>query len=407
MKRFVLSGIIYCLGFGLLACSDDASSTQPDSVENSSSTVLYEISSSSNTRESSSSADSVRIEIKETCTEVAQCDGMVKIDVSTWRFTRKDAFGNDVEYIYSVDGSTLVLTTIEEDGTKKVDRTSYSFYDMTKEVSQEMAFSAAKATCKDGGGNDIVKKTCVQDTIYTKVENYDWIDGKHIFPAGTFECKAETCMSTEPLSESVKYGEILDERDGQVYKVVKIGDQVWFAQNLNFKTDGSVYEGEYVGRKYTWTDLMDVPVETCGWMQHCEVSENHQGRCPAGWHIPSADESITLFRTAGPENNLVRMTSKFKVSINSIVYNLDSDDENSTGLSVVASSYVATHGSWIEQYATTSILERERENKYSQFVYTWHWCVGWGKEWTPETLLTTSQQKDERSSLVVRCLMDD
>jgi hypothetical protein len=65
-----------------------------------------------------------------------------------------------MEYIYSVDGKTLVLTTIDSEGNKKVDDSAYSFYDMTKESSQEMAFNAVKSTCVDGSGNDRMKTVC-------------------------------------------------------------------------------------------------------------------------------------------------------------------------------------------------------------------------------------------------------
>ena len=89
--------------------------------------------------------DDEQEETKGNCIDKSQCDAIVRGDVSTWHFTRADAFGEPSTYTYSVDGSKLIL---DIDG--KVNENSYSFYDMTKEASQEMAFLAVRSTCEDG-----------------------------------------------------------------------------------------------------------------------------------------------------------------------------------------------------------------------------------------------------------------
>ena len=79
------------------------------------------------------------------CIDKTQCDNIVRGDVSTWHFTRADAFGKPTTYTYSVDGSKLILNI---DGQVYDDK--YPLYDMTKEVSKEYAFSAVKSTCASG-----------------------------------------------------------------------------------------------------------------------------------------------------------------------------------------------------------------------------------------------------------------
>ena len=78
-------------------------------------------------------------------TNVKTCDEMVKDDISTWHFIRKDAFGDDAEYIYKAEGRDLIVTIKGVNGS---DTKTYSMYNMESEVGVEMAYQAAKATCK-------------------------------------------------------------------------------------------------------------------------------------------------------------------------------------------------------------------------------------------------------------------
>ena len=101
-------------------------------------------------------------------------------------------------------------------------------------------------------------------------------------------------------------GSMTDSRDGQTYKTVKIGEQVWMAQNLNYETANSYCYNDDVsncakyGRLYTWATAVGKLEDVCGYGHSCSLpSGDIQGVCPSGWHLPSKAEWETLFTAVG------------------------------------------------------------------------------------------------------------
>lgn len=95
-----------------------------------------------------------------------------------------------------------------------------------------------------------------------------------------------------------------DERDGQIYRAVRIGDQVWMAENLNYDVGGRVSHictgDNCFGRGYRWSTAMDsngsfsANGKNCGLGHLCTPAQPTRGICPEGWRLPSKEDWDTL-----------------------------------------------------------------------------------------------------------------
>ena len=117
-------------------------------------------------------------------------------------------------------------------------------------------------------------------------------------------------------TEAFKYGTFTDARDGETYRTVKIGNQVWMAENLRFKAEGSYAPGNeesntaQYGRLYTWTSALNIsdeyqeqsPAKDLD-LYHKIKENNFQGLAPEGWHIPSMKEWETLMANLPAKSN--------------------------------------------------------------------------------------------------------
>ena len=109
---------------------------------------------------------------------------------------------------------------------------------------------------------------------------------------------------------NIEYGTLIDSRDGQKYRTVKIGDRWWLAKNLNYAADSSYcYNDEpdscaIYGRLYPWTVAMqlDTIYNKLNVTYTETIKGAHQGICPDGWHIPSEEEWNEMIDYADSHN---------------------------------------------------------------------------------------------------------
>jgi len=114
------------------------------------------------------------------------------------------------------------------------------------------------------------------------------------------------CVKGYSSSSSIVYGEdVVDKRDGKTYKTVKIGNQIWMAENLNFAGKGVCYNGaasncDKYGRLYDWATAMDVSEG-----YNTELLDAppgyHQGICMDGWHLATRGEWDVLISFVGTD----------------------------------------------------------------------------------------------------------
>jgi uncharacterized protein (TIGR02145 family) len=134
-----------------------------------------------------------------------------------------------------------------------------------------------------------------ENILFNKIENASLVGVakknyylyKEKYPSGDFIEEAERIANSFT-------GTFKDSRDGQTYKWVKIGNQIWLAENLNYESayskatyieveDGRAIRKRLNGRTYTWNAAMKA--------------------CPSGWHLPSRSEWMTLINYLGGKKN--------------------------------------------------------------------------------------------------------
>lgn len=81
--------------------------------------------------------------------------------------------------------------------------------------------------------------------------------------------------STAAQNDSV----LTDTRDGKTYKIVKLGEKIWMAENLNYEMDDGVKSWCNGNKK-----------ENCDKYGRLYTYKSATYACPTGWHLPEVEE---------------------------------------------------------------------------------------------------------------------
>jgi len=145
--------------------------------------------------------------------------------------------------------------------------------------------------------NDVLRYSKVTKKVYWAVNSGKRTINIYTFkPAYGSSVKAAKPSSAAATKTSTTF---VDTRDGKTYRKVTIGNQTWMSENLNYNAKGSeCYKGNdgncaKYGRLYNWETAMN------GAEASSQIPSGVQGICPAGWHLPSKDEWLTLVNYVG------------------------------------------------------------------------------------------------------------
>lgn len=112
--------------------------------------------------------------------------------------------------------------------------------------------------------------------------------------------------SVEVFGENLDIDTLHDSRDGNKYRIVKIGGQWWMAENLRYgiviptdreQTDNDTVEMYRILQSIGWDTVGGIYL----WLETMNYRVNDpKGICPGGWHLPTREEWEGLFAPYPP-----------------------------------------------------------------------------------------------------------
>ncbi|MBR6379502.1 MAG: fibrobacter succinogenes major paralogous domain-containing protein [Fibrobacter sp.] len=185
---------------------------------------------------------------------------------------------------------TLVKDTVTQSSSSEVSSSSI-----------EQSSSSEEAALSSSESEPIVDTVAAVMTD-SAIQEVPIEDPPQEIPSDTIKDTVET--ATPPVDTSLCADApatvLCDKRDGQLYRTIHIGSQVWMAQNLNYAVTNSwCYRNSLencsnYGRLYQWAAAMNLEKTYSHASAGDLVEAKHQGICPEGWYIPSDKDMEVL-----------------------------------------------------------------------------------------------------------------
>ena len=303
LKKFVLGSMVVVAALLGNACGDDGSSdgSPVQAAEESSSSVDETLSSSTTEAPSSSAKD------KESSSSV-KSKASSSSEKSAKSSSSKDTEpGDKSSSSMKNGGSSSSAKTKESSSSEKKEVSSSS----EKPVESSSSEQVEESSSSEKSSSSSAKSSSSEESS-SSVQDAN---------------SSSSDISSSSILGCIYGEDIYDTRDGKTYKTVKIGEQEWMAENLNYDVqnyessyrswcydnkdgkDGEVDNCQKYGRLYRWSVVIDSltlakdSAITCGHRSlgegSCSIPNKWKGICPTGWHVPTLKEWNDLIKYVG------------------------------------------------------------------------------------------------------------
>ena len=203
----------------------------------------------------------------------------------------------------------------------------------------DLANCEVESSSSEDAGESSSSETTTQSSS-EKVEESS--SSEESIESSSSEVNAVSSSSLNSIYDAIN-NTLTDLRDGQVYKTVVIGTQIWMAQNLNYlpeDTVGTIWAGKSLCGGGAWKGKIEGDCNIYGRLYEDDFTkkeENINSICPDGWSLPSKKQYEILTSFLGED-----AINKMKIAVTA--YWSINESTNQSGFSAIPAGYYSSLG---------------------------------------------------------------